>query len=331
VKNTVPTRAQGVDIGLYVEAQEGVDWHAWHRLATRAEALGFSAIACSVHLMSLQSSGRWALDVWPLLTALALWTRRVRFGPMVLPVTFDHPIQIARRAASLDRLTGGRFRLRLGAGRHPGEHAAFGVPFPQHDQRIAMLDEAVQVIRLLWSGEPVSFAGAWYRLERAQLQPVPGHPWIGMSGDSESSLRVTAAGADEWCTADGSMEALRQRLGRLDELAGKAGRNPRAISRSVMNGVLVGHNRAALRRQAARLVDLIPAFAGLPADTILERLMSEWGWWVGTPQQVAEQVTNVIRAGVDDIFFQVFDFRDLRMLDLLARDVIPRLGLQRNP
>ncbi|MDI7277396.1 MAG: LLM class flavin-dependent oxidoreductase, partial [Anaerolineae bacterium] len=95
-----------VQVGLYVESQEGVTWDDWRTAAQQAEALGFEALACSVHLRSLEGGRGWRLDLWPVMTAVALWTERVRFGPLVLPVTFYHPAQIARAAAALDRLSG---------------------------------------------------------------------------------------------------------------------------------------------------------------------------------------------------------------------------------
>ncbi len=312
-----------VEIGLYIEAQEGVTWQDWRQLAQRTEELGFDSLVSSVHLRSLQAPGRWALDLWPLMTAIALWTQRIRFGPMVLPITFYHPIQIARLSASVDRLSGGRFRLRLGAGRDSEEHHAFGLAFPEHDRRVDMLGEALEVIRLLWSGEPVSFAGTWYRLEEAQIQPTPEHRWIGTAGDSEPSLRLAASRADEWCTTGPWGEELRQRMEQLDTLAHQAGRNPRDIERSVMNGVIVGRDEAELEHRAGRLAVLIPEFASQAPKTILEQLAEEWQWWVGKPEQVAEQVRKVRRAGVDHIFFQLFDFTDLQALQLLAHTVMP--------
>lgn len=314
-----------MEIGLYIEAQEGLTWNDWRRLVTRAETLGFDAIVTSVHLMSLQASGRWALDVWPLLTTLAQWTKRIHFGPMVLPITFYHPVQIARLSASLYRLSGGRFRLRLGAGREPGEHEAFGLPFPEHDERIAMLGEVVQIIHLLWSGDRVSYQGRWYCLEGAQLQPTPEHLWVGVAGDSEPSLRVAATWADEWCTSGPSPGKLRQHLKQLDSLARKAGRRPDQIERSVMSGVLVGHDESDLERRAVKLIDLIPELAGQEPSAILSQLATEWQWWIGTPEEIVGQVKDVIAVGANHVFFQLFDFRDLDALDLLAREVLPRL------
>ena len=315
----------GVNVGLYIEAQEGVTWPDWYRLAKRVEAWGFDALVTSVHLRSLQAPGRWALDLWLVMTAVAIWTRRIRFGPLVLPIAFYHPVQIARLSSGLDRLSGGRFRLSLGAGRDSEEHAAFGLPFPDHEERVAMLGEAVDVIQLLWSGHPVSFTGHWYRLEQAQVQPAPEQRWIGVGGNSEASLRVAAAKADEWCTAGLSGEELSQKAEQLDALARQAGRSPEAIERTVMNGVLVGRDEAELKQRARRLSALIPDFAGQAPEAILERAGQEFHWWVGTPEQVIEQVQRVRQTRLNHLFFQLFDYTDLRALQLLVQTVLPEL------
>ncbi len=315
----------GVEVGLYIEAQEGVTWEDWREIASRAEAGGFDDLACSVHLMPLERPGEPALDLWPVLTALALWTRRLHFGPMVLPVTFAHPAQVARVAADLDRLSLGRLRLRLGAGRDPREHRAFGLPFPEHDKRVAMLGEAVEVIRRLWSGETVTFAGRWYRLEGAQVRPRPSRSWIGVGGSSEPSLRLAARAADEWCSGGNTPEALARLLARLDALAREAGRDPAAISRSVMTGVLVGRDAAEARRRAGELIAAMPSLAGTPAEEILARAREQWHWWIGTPEEVAARAVDTLALGFDAVYFQVFNARDLDALDLLAREVLPRV------
>lgn len=314
-----------LEVGIYVEAQEGVTWEAWQRLATRAEALGFDVLACSAHLMPLEAPGGWSLDLWPVMAAVAWWTRHIRFGPAVLPVTFYPPAQIARLAAAIDRLSGGRFELGLGAGRHEGEHRAFGLPFPAHEERLAMLKEAVEVIRLLWSGERVSYAGRWYRLEGARAEPTPLRGWLSVGGNSEASLRIAAAHADEWSTTSAPPEELAARLCRLDELAAEAGRGPGSILRTMMNGAIVWRDEGERERRARRLAGLVPRLAaGGPAET-LRRLVREWGWWAGTPEQVAQQASAVLRLGFQRVLFQVYDWEDLDALGLLAEAVVPRL------
>ena len=275
--------------------------------------------------MPLEAPAGWSLDVWPVMAAVALWTGRIRFGPSVLPITFYHPAQIARLAADLDRLSGGRFELGLGAGRHEGEHRAFGLSFPNHEARLAMLAEAVEIIRLLWSGEPVSYAGHWFRLEQAKARPTPIRGWLSIGGNSDPSLRIAAAHADEWSTTSAPLAELAGRLRRLDELAAAAGRPPQAIARTFMNGVVVGRDRRETEHRAERMARLVPRLAGQPTAAILDTLAREWGWWVGTPEQIAEQASAVRRLGFDRLLFQIYDCGDLSALELLAEAVVPRL------
>ncbi len=314
-----------VSTGIYVESQEGATWRAWQQLATRAEALGFDVLASSAHLMPLEAARGWSLDVWPVMAAVALWTRRIHFGPSVLPVTFYPPAQVARMAADLDRLSGGRFELGLGAGRHEGEHRAFGLPFANHEERTAMLAEGAQVIRLLWSGERVWYAGRWYRLENARAEPTPVRGWLSIGGNSDASLRIAAAHADEWSTTSAPLEELARRLGRLDELAEEARRPPQSITRTIMNGALVGRDGVELRRRAERMGTLVKGMAGQGSEEVLERLMDEWGWWAGTPEQVAEQASEAVRLGFGRVLFQVYDWDDLDALGLVAQAVVPHI------
>ncbi len=315
-----------MEFGVYIESQEGVTWDDWKNIALRVEALGFDALVCSVHLQSLLAPGRWNLDPWTVLAGIALWTSRLRFGPMTLPVTFFTPTQIARASASLDRLSGGRFRLFLGAGRHAGEHEAFGVPYPDYNDRVTMLAEASDVIRLLWIGKSVSYQGRWYQLREAQLRPEPRVSRIGMSGNSPTSLRVVAAKADEWCTGGQPVEQLRALMKRLDEFAREAGRDPGAISRVMMNGFLVGRDLEELERRALRFATFSPALDGIPVNDVLKIARKEWQWWTGTPDELVEQVVPLIRTGLDAVYFQLLDLTDLDALHVLMEYVIPRLA-----
>jgi alkanesulfonate monooxygenase SsuD/methylene tetrahydromethanopterin reductase-like flavin-dependent oxidoreductase (luciferase family) len=188
-----------------------------------------------------------------------------------------------------------------------------------------MLAEAVEIIRLLWTGEPVSFAGRWYRLDQAQLRPVPLHSWLCLAGNSEPALRLAAAQADEWSTTAAPPAELAHRCEQLDGRARAAGRQPQEIVRTIMNGLVIGRDTAEIELRAERLAGLIPRWAGQAPWAILGRLMREWGWWIGTPEEVVEQAAAAVRSGFDRILFQVYDAADLEALDLLAEEVIPAL------
>ena len=118
---------------------------------------------------------------------------------------------------------------------------------------------------------------------------------------------------------------VRRALQRLDALAGAAGRSPTSIVRTLMNGVVVGRTWAELEQRARRMGELAPDLAPLSPRAIIDRLVADWHWWVGTPEAVADQVAEALGTGIHQVLFQVFDFRDLAAVDLLAREVLPRL------
>jgi len=122
---------------VMIEAQEGLTWERWQALARLAEDAGFAGLFRSDHLTGLFGNAhQGSLDAWAAMTWLASHTRRIRFGPMVCPLTFYHPALLAKRAAAVAELSGGRFDLGIGAGWHEGEHAMFGIPFPSLKERM---------------------------------------------------------------------------------------------------------------------------------------------------------------------------------------------------
>ncbi|MDI7275498.1 MAG: LLM class flavin-dependent oxidoreductase, partial [Anaerolineae bacterium] len=202
---------------------------------------------------------------------------------------------------------------------------------PSHDDRVAMLAEGVEIIRLLWSGEPVTYGGRWYRLEGAQLEPVPAQRRLGIGGNSDATLRLAASCADEWSTTGRDTATLRERNDRLDALACEAGRSPRDIERTLMDGVLVGRDEQELERRARRMQELVPQLRGKPWPEVVRQLADEWGWWVGTPQEIAGQAAEGLQAGFDRLFFQVYDAADVAAMRLLADEVIPALRASAQP
>src|SRR5512145_1979397 len=189
-------------LGLMIEGQEGLTWDRWRRLARLAEDGGFESLFRSDHLTGLFGEPRRpSLDTWASLTWLATATRRIRFGPMVCPLTFYHPALLAKRAAAVAELSGGRLDLGIGAGWHEGEHRMFGIPFPPLRERLDRLECGARVIRALWQGRPVTLDQPYYPLREAQSFPVPpgGAVPLVVGGRGERrTLRIVAEHADEW-------------------------------------------------------------------------------------------------------------------------------------
>ncbi|MEA4907587.1 MAG: TIGR03560 family F420-dependent LLM class oxidoreductase, partial [Anaerolineaceae bacterium] len=194
-----------MELALQVEAQSGLNWPRWKRLAQAVEDLGFAALYRSDHLINMQPPDEDALELWTSLTWLAAETKRIEFGPLVSPVSFRHPVLTAHMAAAVDDLSGGRLRLGLGAGWAEREHRAYGFDLLPLAQRFDRFEEGLEVItRLFNSREPVDFAGQYYHLEQAVLRPLPqrpGGPAVVIGGrGSRRTLGLVVKYAQEWNT-----------------------------------------------------------------------------------------------------------------------------------
>ena len=180
-------RSFPINYGLMIEGQENLTWERFFRLVDAAESLGFESLFRSDHLTRLVVSAPGeALALEASLTALALRTKRIRFGPLVSPMTFRNPAMLAKMAASISNLSGERFDLGLGAGWFSREHEMFGINYPNFAQRLEMLEEGVQVIQALLSGKEHSFLGKYYKLDSAFNLPAASPPII-MGGKGEKN------------------------------------------------------------------------------------------------------------------------------------------------
>ncbi len=314
-------------VGLMIEGQEGLTWDRWRRLADAVDRLGYESLWRSDHLFSLFGvATRPGLDTWPSLTYLATATRRIRFGPLVCPITFRHPAMTAREAAAVDVLSGGRLELGLGAGWHDGEHQAFGIPYPRVGERIRRLDEGIRVIHALWAGGPARFEGKFYRLDGGTAWPKPvQQPRIPLviGGRGPKLLEVVARHADEWnCGGSQTPAAVRERTATLEAACRTVGRDPTTIRRSWMGGILIGENGAALERRARVVQEYVTTRAATPPAQ-LPRELREAGWLVGTPEEVAQQMRALTAEGISRFNLQFYTLDDLDAIHLIAEQVIP--------
>ncbi len=316
--------------GIMIEGQEGLTWPRWQRIAETVEALGFESLWRSDHLFSLfDVPTRPGLDTWSSLTALALMTRRLRFGPLVCPITFRHPSVLAREAAAVDALSGGRLELGMGAGWHDREHQAFGIPYPAVGERIRRLDEGIRVVRALWSDGPAHFEGQFYRLDGAVGWPKPVQkpriPLI-VGGKGTRVLEVVARHADEWNTGGSRPPAdVRARTEMLAAACHGAGRDPREIRHSWMGAFLIGETGADLERRARKIQEYVPPRAATPLAKLPGVLRNE-GWLVGSPVEIVGQMRALAAEGIERVMLQLFDQEDMDALHMLAEQVVPRLS-----
>lgn len=299
-----------------LEGQDGLTWDRWRRFAAAAEDLGFAGLFRSDHFTNPTGPHTDALDLWASLTWLASNTRRIEFGQMVSPVSFRHPVVTAWTAAAVSDLSGGRFRLGLGAGWQEREHTSFGFDLLTLDDRFARFEEALEVTRLLLrSDEPVAFTGRFYTLADALLLPRPaaaGQPAIVIGGNGpKRTLPLAARYADEWNAVYAPAARFAELNTRLDGLVTAAGRQPGDVRRTLMTRIIIGKDDAAV---AAKLDGKDPA-------ELLER-----GVLLGTPAAVVEQLAAVAAAGASRVQAQWLDMDDIAGLELLATQVMPRLS-----
>ena len=310
-------------VGIMIEGQEGLTWERWFRLAQAAEDLGYESLCRSDHLTGLGGeSKRPSLETWTSLTALALRTKRIRFGPMVSPLTFYHPALLARMAAAVDTLSGGRLDLGLGAGWNEPEHRMFGVPFLTVKERLDRLEAGARVIRSLEKGQPVTLKQPHFPLEKAESFPLPasGRYRIVIGGRGEKrTLKIVAEFADEWNVTRVDIAGFVQKRSVLAEHCRAFGRDPEGITRSLMIPCAVGRDSPEV---AKRIAGMRATFPALPAD--------ETGWHAasflaGSPERIVADLKAWKQAGLQRVLLQSLDQEDIPGLELFAREVMPRL------
>lgn len=309
-------------IGVMIEAQEGLTWERWFRIADRVEELGLDSLWRSDHFVSLSGHPeRPALECWTSLTALAQRTQQLRFGPLVSPMTFRHPALLARMAAAVDGLSAGRLVLGIGAGWNEAEHRMFGIAMPPVGERMDRLEEGIAVIKALWTGGPVELEGPHYPLQQAVAHPrpvqQPGPPLL-IGGDGEVRLlRIVARHADQWNSHAHSPQLYEAKRARLEEHCRAVGRDPGTIHRSWMGGILIGRDRKELAERARWMQSFLPTLDGVDPDAAPGALRQR-GWLVGTPEEVSEQLKPWSALGVQRVMLQWFELDNVDSLSLLA-------------
>ena len=310
-----------MDIGLMVEGQQDLDWERWVHILQLAERLGFPSLFRSDHYFINEQ--RASLETWTSLAVAARETSTIRFGPLVAPVTFRHPVDVGRMAAQLDLLSGGRFVLGVGNGWHEPEHTAYGLPFPERGERSARLGEAIRLMKAMWGPGPVWFDGKHYRLRDVDVlpKPAPGRPWLLVGGSGpQRTLRYVAEFADEWNTPNAPLDAMRERIAVLDAHCAAIGRDPATVKKSMMTFALVGPDQAAIERGMAHL----PRLAELPTYAEKRAAAIERGQIVGGPEEVIDQLGRLAELGISEVQFQHLDFHDDAAPEFLASEIAPR-------
>lgn len=224
-----------MDYGLDI-AQHHLTWDELLGRARLAEDAGLTGVWVFDHFTALYGDPTGpCMEGWTLLAALAAATDRVRIGALVTGATYRHPSLLATEAVTVDRVSGGRLELAVGAAWHEGEHRALGFDYLDVGGRIDRLEETIEVLQLLMTQDDVDYDGTHVQLRGATYRPRPvqrPHPpiWVG-AGGPQRTVPLAGRLADVWHTS-GSTEKLRRLSAILDESAEDAGRDPSEIRRA---------------------------------------------------------------------------------------------------
>lgn len=268
---------------------------SWEKTVERwrlFEELGFdSAWDCDHYVQPSRPQGPY-FEGWTLLAALAAVTQKIRIGVLVSCNTFRHPYLLAKEAATVDHISGGRLEFGLGAGWYEPEHEMLGGSLPEPAELVSRFQEAVEICDRLFREEVVSYEGRYYRLREAAFRPPPlqrPRPPFTLGAHGPRMLGIVARHADAW-NSFGSVEQIRERNAVLDEKCAAIGRDPASIRRSLYYWV-------------PRLED------------------DPWS----SPDAFQEVVGRYREAGIDEFILDHPADQQLGVLEKVAADVLPAL------
>jgi F420-dependent oxidoreductase-like protein len=276
--------------------------------ATAAETAGFKLVTVMDHVYQIRGVGEVdepMLEGWSVLAALARETSRVQLGTLVTGVTYRNPALLAKQATTLDTISGGRALLGLGAAWNDVEHAGYGYDFPPIRERMNRLEEALTIIRAMFTEDRPSFQGTYYRIEEALNVPRPVQPsgpkvLIGGGGE-QRTLRIAARFADMTHWFPLGFEVLQHKTEILAGYCEEIGRDPASIQRTIAAPVLV----AATEAEAQAMKEHIPA----------ERRPYVWA---GTPEQAANELRRYLDAGFTGFTFNNSIYRTTDQIAMLG-------------
>jgi alkanesulfonate monooxygenase SsuD/methylene tetrahydromethanopterin reductase-like flavin-dependent oxidoreductase (luciferase family) len=316
-----------------IEGQQGLTWPRWQRLASVVDELGFAGLFRSDHFTDPRPPDRDALETVVSLAYLASQTKRIHFGPLVAPVSFRDPIQLAMQALAINAWSGGRMILGLGAGWQEREHTMFGYHLGDIPTRVGRFAEAMEVVsRLLRSRDPVTHDGRFYTLREARLLPGTGgtgdgegHPMPLMIGGNgrRRTLPLTARYADIWNAVTVGPEEFRDLNRVLDELLRSEGREPDSLQRTIMTTLVFGQDESSLDERLSRMRSMLPAGTGTSREEQLDAWRNALSAIAGTPEAVIEQLRAYEAAGASEVMLQWLDMDDIEGLRDLTKSVLP--------
>ena len=296
--------------------QQKIDFEDIKNAALLCDSAGYDSVWFYDHVLGQGIIGIDIYEPWTLVSALSTATRNVKLGTMVLCNPFRHPPLLAKMAATLDVISGGRVEFAIGAGWFEEEFNAYGYDFPSTEKRIEMLAESVRILKLMWTEEAASFSGAHYSVKNAPCNPKPvqkPHIPVCVGGSGEKHLlRIVAEVADEWnCPASSAVDFDRK----YRTLAGhceRAGRNIDEITISQQTVCVLVEDRKDLPEKLEKAQRRYGFFGNVEKLGI-----------VGTPEDCVEKIRSDMEKGISKYTIFFSDVMNPKTLKLFAEEVIP--------
>ncbi len=312
---------QGWRLDLPPDMPPTRQWEAIVAVAQRAEELGFDSVWVFDHFHTVPKplSGRSVFEAWTTLTALAALTKRLRLGTLVTCILYRYPTVLAKLVANVDVISNGRVEFGAGACWYEHEFRGYGIPFPKPATRIRMLDEALQIIKMMWTQDEVHFEGRYFKVEGALNDPKPvqkPHPPILIGGAGEKlTLRVVAKHANKYHVW-GDPEHYRRKLEVLRRHCEAVGRNFDEIVK-VHDGVVIMGSEEEVKQRLKEF-----EYFRLSGSTYEGLKKTQY---IGTAEEIVSRVAEYVDLGVTEFIFYFPDAYKLRSIEEFAERVLPEL------
>jgi F420-dependent oxidoreductase-like protein len=302
-----------------LEPQQGYRYADLRTVVQHAEAVGFEAFFRSDHYTSFGPGPELATtDAWATLAALARDTTRIRLGTLVSPVTFRHPGELAKVAATIDDISSGRVEVGLGAGWFELEHQRYGFPMPPITTRFDMLEDSLALLEILWGPDGQTYQGKVWSVVDTACQPKPvqlPHPPIILGGRAGArGASLAARYAAEYNVLEITADDAHRRYDIVAAACSAIGRDPATLTGSVMLPTVLGRDSAEVDRR------IDEGLAESRRDTSRAEIQAQRGrtWLVGSVDEAAAMLRGYQAAGAKRVVFQVQTGRDLDHIELLA-------------
>jgi F420-dependent oxidoreductase-like protein len=292
------------------------------KLATKAENLGFDSFWVMDHFHQISGVGKREdpmLEGWTTISVLAGITSKIKLGTLVTGIIYRHPSVLAKMGATLDVLSKGRLFMGIGAAWNQEESLAYGIPFYPNKERILRLEEAIQIIRKMWTEEEpaATFNGKYYQINNAYCNPKPiqkPSPPIMVGGSGErQTLKIVAKYADA-CNLYGSAETVKRKLSILNEHCKNIGRDYDSILKTKLGLVVIDNDKEMVEKRIRQISKV------MPEDQVREFVI------YGSPEDVLKQIELLEEAGIQYLIVNLEPYRELEALEIFADSVMKKMS-----